>query len=294
MAGLDFDQLKAQAQSASFKPVMIGHAALNADFAVRAETIISSNVIARLPGTQKPDETVLYTAHWDHLGRGAPDANGDDIFNGAADNASGIAGLLELARVFKAAPPTRRSVVFLAVTAEEKGLLGSDYYAANPIYPLSKTVMNLNMDGLPMRGRSKDVMLIGAGKGDIEDDLAKAAAAQGRTISLDSTPESGRFYRSDHFSLAKRGVPALRAGAGEDMVVGGLEAGAAARKEYVSKRYHQPDDEWQADWDYSGAIQDLELLYSLGHDLADSSHWPQWKPGAEFKAARDVSARDRR
>lgn len=294
MAGLDFEQLKAQAKTPDFKPVALGNVTLSSDFAVKAETITSYNVAARLPGKVKPDQTVLYTAHWDHLGRGVPDANGDDIYNGALDNASGIAGLLELARVYKAAPPTRRSVLFVAVTAEEKGLLGSEFYAANPLYPLSKTVVNLNMDGLPINGPSHDVVVVGAGKGTIEDDLARAAKAQGRTISLDPTPEAGHYYRSDHFSLAKRGVPALHAGAGEDLLKGGREAGAAARKDYLAKRYHQPDDEWQPGWDYSGAVQDLELLYTLGHDLADSSRWPEWKAGAEFKAIRDASAKDRR
>lgn len=294
LAGLDFEQLKAKAQTKDFKPVALGGATLSASFAVEAQTITSYNVIGRLPGKSHPDQTILYTAHWDHLGRGRPDAKGDDIYNGALDNASGVAGLLELARVFKAGGPTERSVVFMAVTAEEKGLLGSDYYGANPVYPLSKTVVNLNMDGLPMNGPSHDVVVVGAGKGTIEDDLAKAAADQGRVIALDPVPEAGHYYRSDHFSLAKRGVPALHAGAGEDLIKGGREAGEAARKDYIFNRYHQPADEWKPDWDYSGALQDLSLLYTLGHDLADSKRWPEWKPGAEFKAIRDASAKDRR
>jgi Zn-dependent M28 family amino/carboxypeptidase len=181
----------------------------------------------------------------------------------------------------------------VAVTAEEKGLLGSDFYGANPLAPLSTTVVNLNMDGLPLTGKSRDVVVVGAGKGTIEEDLAKAAKAQGRVIALDPVPEAGHYYRSDHFSLAKRGVPALHAGAGEDLIKGGEKAGIAARNDYLAKRYHQPDDEWQASWDYSGAIQDLELMYILGHDLADSNRWPEWKPGAEFKAIRDATAKDR-
>ena len=294
LAGLDFEQLKAKAQTKDFKPVALGGATLSASFAMKAETITSYNVIGRLPGKSHPDQTILYTAHWDHLGRGRPDAKGDDIYNGALDNASGVAGLLELARVFKAGPPTQRSVVFMAVTAEEKGLLGSEYYGANPVYPLSKTVVNLNMDGLPLGGPSRDVVVVGAGKGTIEDDLAKAAADQGRVIALDPVPEAGHYYRSDHFPFAKRGVPALHAGAGEDRIKGGREAGEAARKDYIVNRYHQPADEWKPDWDYSGALQDLSLLYTLGHDLADSKLWPEWKPGAEFKAIRDASAKDRR
>ena len=293
MAGLDFAQLKEQAKTADFKPVTLGNVTLSSDFALKAETITSYNVAARLPGKVKPDQTVIYTAHWDHLGRGVPDANGDDIYNGALDNASGIAGLIELARVYRAAPPTRRSVLFVAVTAEEKGLLGSDFYGANPLAPLSTTVVNLNMDGLPLTGKSRDVVVVGAGKGTIEEDLAKAAKAQGRIIALDPVPEAGHYYRSDHFSLAKRGVPALHAGAGEDLIKGGEKAGIAERNDYLAKRYHQPDDEWQAGWDYSGAIQDLELMYMLGHDLADSNRWPEWKPGAEFKAIRDATAKDR-
>ena len=294
LAVLDFEQLKAIAQTKDFKPVALGGATLSASFAMKAETITSYNVIGRLPGKSHPDQTILYTAHWDHLGRGRPDAKGDDIYNGALDNASGVAGLLELARVFKAGPPTQRSVVFMAVTAEEKGLLGSEYYGANPVYPLSKTVVNLNMDGLPLGGPSRDVVVVGAGKGTIEDDLAKAAADQGRAIALDPVPEAGHYYRSDHFPFAKRGVPALHAGAGEDLIKGGREAGASERKDYIVNRYHQPADEWKPDWDYSGAIQDLNLLYTLGHDLANSKLWPEWKPGAEFKAIRDASAKDRR
>jgi Zn-dependent M28 family amino/carboxypeptidase len=294
LAGLDFEKLKAEAQTKEFKPVALGDATLSTSFAVSAQTITSYNVIGRLPGKTRPDQTILYTAHWDHLGRGTPDAKGDTIYNGALDNASGVAGLLELARVFKAGPPTQRSVVFLAVTAEEKGLLGSDYYGANPVYPLSKTVVNLNMDGLPLGGPSRDVVVGGAGKGTIEDDLAKAAAEQGRVIAIDPVPEAGHYYRSDHFPFAKRGVPALHAGAGEDLIKGGREAGEAARKDYIVNRYHQPADEWKPDWDYSGAIQDLNLLYTLGHDLADSNRWPEWKPGAEFKAIRDASSKDRR
>jgi Zn-dependent M28 family amino/carboxypeptidase len=293
-AGQDFEQLKAKAQTKDFKPVALGGATLSTSFAVKAETITSYNVIGRLPGKTHPDQTILYTAHWDHLGRGRPDAKGDDIYNGALDNASGVAGLLALAFKFKAAGQTERSVVFMAVTAEEKGLLGSEYYAANPVYPLSKTVVNLNMDGLPMNGRTRDVIVVGAGKGTIEDDLAKAAADQGRTIAIDPVPEAGHYYRSDHFPFAKRGVPALHAGAGEDLVNGGREAGEAARKDYIVNRYHQPADEWKPDWDYSGAIEDLELLYKLGDDLARSDRWPEWKQGAEFKAIRDASAKDRR
>lgn len=294
LAGLDFEKLKAQAQTKDFKPVALGGATLSTSFAVSAQTITSYNVVGRLPGKTRPDQTILYTAHWDHLGRGTPDAKGDTIYNGALDNASGVAGLLELARVFKAGPPTLRSVVFIAVTAEEKGLLGSEYYSANPVYPLSKTVVNLNMDGLPVGGPSHDVVVVGAGKGTIEDDLAKAAAEQGRVIAIDPVPEAGHYYRSDHFPFAKRGVPALHAGAGEDLITGGREAGEAARKDYIVNRYHQPADEWKPDWDYSGAIQDLNLLYMLGHDLANSNRWPEWKPGAEFKAIRDASSKDRR
>jgi Zn-dependent M28 family amino/carboxypeptidase len=292
--GLDLETLKTQAQGRDFKPAELKGVTLSAEMSVDAQQIVSKNVVALLPGAAKPDETVIYTAHWDHLGIGPADANGDAIYNGALDNASGTAALLELGRVIAAGPKPRRSVVFLAVTAEEKGLLGSEYYAANPLYPLGKTVANINMDGLPLAGPARNVGEIGLGNGDIDKWLAQAAARHKLTVTGDPRPEAGTFYRSDHFSLAKRGVPALYAKGGEDLVKGGLEAGRAASADYNTKRYHQPDDEWSAGWDLSGAVLYVQLLREVGEALANSSDWPQWSPTAEFKAERDKTADQRK
>jgi Zn-dependent M28 family amino/carboxypeptidase len=293
-SGLDFEAQKKAAQSPDFHPVELKGASFSADYAVAATRIVTHNVVGVLPGTRAPDETVIYTAHWDHLGVGAPDARGDRIYNGAADNGTGVAGLLELARAFAKAPRTRRSVVFLSVTAEEKGLLGSTYYAAHPLYPLATTVADLNMDIMNVVGPSRDVSISGDGKLTLLDDLIAAAKAQGRAFTPDRTPEQGHFFRSDHFPFAKVGVPAISFHAGEDLVNGGVEAGRAAAKDYVANRYHQPADEWSAGWDLSGQVQDLSLLYSLGRGLADSARWPDWKPGSEFKAVRDQTAAARK
>jgi Zn-dependent M28 family amino/carboxypeptidase len=289
-AGFDLDTLKAAAQKKGFKAVPL-NATFSADFKVKSERITSHNVIAKLTGKTRPNETVIYGAHWDHLGMGAPDANGDKIFNGAVDNASGAAALLELGRVFGAAPRTDRTVVFIAYTAEEQGLLGSEYYGANPIYPLATTVAGYNIDGLPVVGASKDMEMVGYNQSaDLRADLIAAAKAQGRTVNAEAQPEAGHYYRSDHFSFAKRGVPMLYASSGEDLVRGGKAAGRAAADDYVAKRYHQPDDEWSADWDMSGAVQDMDLIYGLGRDLANSTRWPQWSADSEFKTIRDQTA----
>jgi Zn-dependent M28 family amino/carboxypeptidase len=258
------------------------------------ETIVSKNVAAILPGTKRPDETVVYTAHWDHLGIGEPDATGDTIYNGAVDNGTGLAALLELARAFGAAPKLERSVLFLAVTAEESGLLGSAYYAANPLYPLGKTVANLNMDALHPSGSAKDFSVSGNAPQTLLDDLIAVGAKHDRTLSPDSAPEAGYFYRSDHFSLAKVGVPAISIKRGQDLVEGGSTAGKAMADDYTDKRYHQPSDEYVADWNLDGIVQDTLLLYQLGRSLADSNRWPSWKEGAEFKAEREKTAAERK
>lgn len=290
-AGLDFDTLKKQAQSNTFRAVPLKGTTFSANYRVKRETVVSKNVVGIVPGSARPDETVIYTAHWDHLGIGKPDETGDRIFNGAADNASGIAALLELARVFGSGPKPQRSVVFLAVTAEEKGLLGSEYYAANPLYPLEKTVANLNMDSLGVFGRTKDFGTYGANT--LVDELTAAGAAQGRRISPDPRPEAGSFYRSDHFPMSKVGVPAVSFKPGDDLVNGGEKKGVALREEYNAKRYHQPKDEWTESMDFSGEAEDATLLYNVGRSLANSTRWPQWKEGSEFKALRDKSARQR-
>jgi Zn-dependent M28 family amino/carboxypeptidase len=293
-AGLDFDALKAQAQSRGFKAVELKGVTFSADYKVKHEVIVSKNVAGRIVGTKFPNETVIYSGHWDHLGVGAPDAKGDKIYNGAVDNADGIAALLELARAFKAKPAPQRSILFLAVTAEEKGLLGSEYYGANPLFPLATTVGDINIDALSAAGPARDVTTSGDGKVDLQDMLAAKAKAHGRYFTPDPSPQAGHFYRSDHFPFAKRGVPAISIGSGADLVNGGKEAGEKAEADYTDNRYHQPADEWSADWDLSGQAQDLGLVYEIGADLANSRVWPQWQAGSEFKALRDQTAAQRK
>jgi len=289
-AGLDFAALKQQAQSRDFRPVALSGVTFSADYAVDVAKIVSKNVVGVVPGAKRPDERVVYTAHWDHLGIGPPDAKGDTIYNGAVDNGDGVASLIELGRAFAKAPRPARSVMFLAVTAEEKGLLGSEYYAAHPLYPLATTVADLNMDALSVSGPARDFSASGDAPLTLQDDLAAVGRTQGRTYSPDPQPEAGRFFRSDHFPFAKVGVPAISLKSGEDLVKGGRAAGEAAGKDYVTNRYHQPADEWRADWDLTGLAADLTLLYDLGAKLANSAEWPSWKPGSEFKAERDKTA----
>ena len=293
-AGLDFEALKLQARGRDFRPVTLSGVTLSADFAVDVEKIVTRNVVAVLPGAKRPDERVIYTSHWDHLGIGPPDAKGDVIYNGAVDNADGIAVLIELGRAFAQAPRTDRSVVFLAVTAEEKGLLGSEYYAANPLYPLATTVANLNLDALRPAGPARDFSTAGDAPVTLQDDLIAVAKLKDRYFTPDPRPEAGHFYRSDHFPFAKRGVPAISYGSGQDLVAGGTAAGKAFAEAYVKDRYHQPADEIGPDWNSDGIAQDTGLLYDLGRALANSTAWPEWKPGAEFKAERDRTATERR
>ena len=293
-SGLDFEAMKKAAQREDFQPVTLTGASFSADYAVDHSQIVSHNVLARVVGKKRPDETVFYTAHWDHLGVGAPDAKGDRIYNGAIDNGTGVAALLELGRAFGHAPRTDRSVVLMVVTAEEKGLLGSTYYASHPIYPLGKTVADLNLDALDADGLAHNVSTSGNAPQTLQDDLIAVAKTQGRYFSPDPSPEQGHFFRSDHFPFAKVGVPALSITSGQDLVKGGLAAGSAWKKEYVAHRYHQPADEWSADWDLSGQVADITLVYTLGRHLADSSAWPAWKAGSEFKAIRDATAGERK
>ena len=292
-AGLDFEALKKQAQTREFKPVDL-KATFSADYAVKHEVIVSKNIAGRVKGTKYPDETIIYSGHWDHLGVGLPDAKGDKIYNGAVDNADGIAALLELGRAFKSQPAPQRSVMFLAVTAEEKGLLGSEYYAANPLFPLAKTVADLNIDALSAAGPAKDVTTSGDGKVDLQDMLVAKAKEEGRYFTPDPVPQAGHFYRSDHFPFAKRGVPAISVGSGADLYKGGKEAGEKAEADYNANRYHQPADEWSADWDLSGQAMDIGLFYKVGADLANSRTWPEWQAGSEFKDLRDKTKADRK
>ncbi|GGZ21446.1 M28 family metallopeptidase [Asticcacaulis endophyticus] len=290
-AGLDLNALKIAARSKDFKPVPLDGITLSGGYKVAAEEVVSRNIIGQLKGAKRPDETVFYMAHWDHIGIGTPDADGDAIFNGAVDNATGVAALIELARAFKASGKIPdRTVAFIAVTAEESGLLGSEYYASNPIYPLAKTVGGINMDALNVSGRTRNVEVVGSGQSSLEDDLKTLAAAQDRVLTPDETPEAGYFFRSDHFPLAKRGVPVLYAASGLDMVEGGVTAGRAFDEDYRKNRYHQANDEWSADWDLSGLAEDVALYYQLGAKLANSTVWPQWRETSEFKAARDKTA----
>ncbi len=293
-AGLDFDALKVQARGRDFRPVELAGATLSAAFDVATSQIVTRNVIARLPGTTHPDETILYTAHWDHIGVGEPDANGDAIFNGAVDNATGTAALLELARVWAAGPRPERSIVMISFTAEESGLLGSEYYAANPVWPLETTVAGFNLDAMNVYGRVEKLGVVGHGQSELDERLAAAAARQGRGIEPDANPAAGSYFRSDHFPLAKRGVPMAYAEGSGVFRDAPVEPREAARNEYGTKRYHQADDEWSPDWDLSGQIEDLEVALWIGRDLANSRDWPGWKPGSEFGPARAASAASRR
>ena len=288
-SGLDFEAMKAAARHRDFRPVEL-KPTLSADYAVKPVVIVSHNVLGRLPGRAHPNESVIYSGHWDHLGIGAPDARGDRIYNGARDNASGIAMLLELGRAFAAAPRTDRSLVFLAVTAEEKGLLGSEYYASNPVWPAATTAGVINMDSTIGEGAARDFTISGVARLGLLDLLVEQGRALGRAYTPDPRTEAGGFYRSDHFSFAKQGVPALSFGTGRDLVRGGVERGRALSDAYTKDRYHQPADEWSADWDMSGVAPDLTLLYRTGRALADSRAWPNWSSDSEFRATRDKSA----
>ncbi len=292
-AGLDFEVLKRQAQSRDFRPVLLKDASLSAAYAVDAGVIVSQNIAGRIEGSQRPDETVIYSAHWDHLGVGEPDANGDRIYNGAVDNATGTAALIEIGRAFASQPQPKRSVLFLYVTAEEKGLLGSEYYAANPLYPLATTVAVINMDALDPQGTARDFTTSGNARLDLLDELIAEAKGMGLAFTPDPLPEAGYFFRSDHFPFAKRGVPAISFGSGKDLIDGGIAAGQAAGKAFTADRYHQPDDEWQADWSFTGIARDLRLLYQLGAKLANSDRWPGWSSDSEFHGNREASAAER-
>jgi Zn-dependent M28 family amino/carboxypeptidase len=292
--GLDLDAAKKLAQTREFKPVVLPGVTLSASARVRHEVLVSQNVLGRLPGTTKPDETLIYSAHWDHFGLrpAGPGVGGDRILNGAVDNGTGVAALLELGRLFGSVPRTARSIVFLATTGEERGLLGSEYYAANPLYPLETTVADINMDILGVYGPTRDVSTFGDTQNGLLADLTEAAQAQGRTYLPDPSPEAGHFFRSDHFSLSKRGVPAMSFSPGDDLVNGGVSAGRAHREDYYAHRYHQPGDEWTPEMDFRGEALDVTLLYNLGRKLATSG-WPQWNADSEFKEIRDKSAAQR-
>jgi len=293
-AGLDFEAEKKRAQTKAFTPVALGDATLSAAFSVKRDQVVTRNVIGRLEGAQRPDETVIYSAHWDAFGVGEPDAAGDAVRHGAIDNATGVAAVIELARVFAAGPRPQRTLLFMALTAEEKGLQGASYYAANPLAPLAKTAAVLNIEMLSPDGPTRDIASWGNGRVSLEGDLKRVAEAQGRAYSPDPNLEAGFFYRADHFAFARAGVPAITVGAGLDRVDGGVAAGKALRDAYFAKCYHQPCDAWAAGWDARGQAQDVEILYALGREIADGGTWPHWLDGSEFKAARVRSETERK
>jgi Zn-dependent M28 family amino/carboxypeptidase len=288
-AGLDFEEMRAAAADPAFRPVELGGtAAVTVGNEIRE--ISSRNVLAKLEGSDPDllDELIIYTAHWDHLGRNES-LEGDQIYNGAKDNASGTAGLLEIARAFTTLEiPPSRSVLFLAVTAEEKGLLGAKFYARNPLYPLEKTLANINMDGANLWGRTEDIVVVGLGNSTLDDVLGTAADEMGRVVVADPEPEKGFFYRSDHFEFAKEGVPALYVDEGTRFVGKPEGYGEEKRGEYTEQDYHKPSDEVKPDWDLAGAVDDFRLLFLVGNAVAETDTWPEWKPGTEFKAKRDA------
>ena len=287
-AGQNLDKQMAAAKQKGFKAVPLNlSASMNFENDIARKA--SKNVIGVMKGTKRPDEYVLYTAHWDHLGRCTAAADGDDICNGAVDNATGTAALVALAEGFAKAGAPERSVVFLAVTAEESGLLGSKFYAENPVFPLSQTVGGVNMDAFSMSGPAKNLTVIGKGKSQLDLYLEAAAKSEGRTPETEPTPEKGFYYRSDHFSFAKLGVPMVYFEGGDDLVTGGKAAAMAAAEDYEKNRYHAPGDEFDEKWDWSGVMSDLKLYYRVGRMLAMTDAWPNWNDGDEFRAVRDKS-----
>jgi len=286
--GRDFAQLSALAKQADFRPIPLGITA-STGFDNNVRHFASKNVIGVLPGSERPNEYVLNTAHWDHLGHCTANAEGDDICNGAIDNATGTAALVTLAEANVKAAPAARTLVYLAVTAEESGLLGSEYYASNPVFPLAQTVGGLNMDALSLSGPARDVSVIGGNKSELDSYLREALAILGRLETPDASPQAGYYYRSDHFSLAKRGVPMFYVKSGRDLVNGGRGAGQAWETAYRANAYHGPNDEYDPAWDWSGTMQDLQLFYRLSRMLAESSDWPNWYSQDEFRRIRDQS-----
>lgn len=287
-AGMDWAESINAARKPGFtaKPMNLK---ISTSMSVKARYDKSYNVIGKITGSKSPDEYIIYSTHWDHLGIGKPDAEGDSIYNGALDNASGTAGLLELARAFRSmkAKPYR-TIVFLAVTAEEQGLWGSEYYAQNPVYPKEKTVANINMDGINPYGKMKDIVVVGMGQSELEDYLKAEAEAVGRYLSPEPNLVAGYYFRSDHFCFAKVGIPALYTNTGIDHVEKGKDYGRQLQEEYVAKYYHKPSDEYDTSrWNLEGAVEDLKLLFNVGKRLAFDNTWPQWKEGSEFKAVRE-------
>jgi Zn-dependent M28 family amino/carboxypeptidase len=281
-AGMDFDDLKKKALQQDFKPISLGISG-SIDIQNKMRTVESKNVVGVLDGSEKPDEYVVFTAHWDHFGIGEPQ-NGDKIYNGAVDNASGVATIMEIARAATGMRPRpKRSFVFLAVTAEEQGLLGSEYYADHPIFPLNKTLANLNIDEANVFGRDDNqIQVVGHGYTTLEDMLKTVAARQGRTVVPDAEPEKGEYFRSDQFSFVKKGVPALYT----------KTITRADADDFTEKRYHKPSDEYDPKWDMSSAVKDADAFLEIAVRVAESDTWPEWKPGTEFRAIREQSLKN--
>jgi len=292
-AGHDLNELRTLARHEDFTAFELEDVSLSVDLDIAITRFDSHNVLGLLPGKTRPDEVIMVSAHWDAYGIGAPDKLGRTVRAGANDDALGSAGVLEIARVLKARGPLERSVLFAFWTAEEAGLVGSEAYSSNPVFPLETTVANFTLDILQTAGAAKDVILVGKGQSELEDDLARLAQKQGRYVTEENLPENGLFYRADHFSMARVGVPVLLImgiAGGADLIEGGRTAGNQWIADYVGKCYHKPCDAWSPDWDLIGAVQDVDLILMLVNELADSTRWPEWKSGSEFKSIRDQSA----
>ena len=292
--GHDLADLSRKAQQRGFRAVPLGNATLSAGVTVTATPAITRNIIARLEGTDRASETVIFGAHWDAYGKGPPDERGDTVRNGAIDNGIGTATLLELARVFARSPRTQRTILFMGFTAEEDGLLGAYHYASNPVRPLGTTAAMFNIDPHLALPRTRTMELIGAGRTDLEDDLARVAATKGLRIEQEVSPEAGWYRRSDHLAFAEAGVPVVYFRAGRDLETGGAPIGNALVSAYNSERYHQRTDEFDPAWDMVAASQEGSLVYALGREIADSDRWPSWRTNADYRSARDKSARERR
>ena len=292
--GLDMAELAPRISTGDFRAFALPGVTLSVEAAETTDTLRTHNLLAKIPGTKRPNETIIYSAHWDHVGVNERAPGEDKVFNGAWDNASGTIGVVEMARQLKAAPAPERTIVFAHMAAEEMGLLGAYAYVADPVYPLATTVADINIDMLPLSGPTKDVPIFGKGQNSLEDDLQALAEKEGRYVSDDGQPEQGFYYRSDHFPFVRAGVPALMPWHGVDWVNGGREAGLAAWKAKFGADYHKASDEWSADWDLTSAVENLTLLYRLGLDLANGDEWPTWKPTSEFGQVRATTDAARR